>query len=83
MLQHTSDAIKIIFFTIFLLFFTLSFFHYYKKIPGFAHKPGQVRVQGLVIDVRGFGRTLEISFPWKCKLTEGSERCSKILPEFT
>ncbi len=32
---------------------------------------------------RGFGRTLEISYPWKCKLTEGSERCSKILTKFT
>ncbi|WP_338115160.1 M48 family metalloprotease [Thiocapsa imhoffii] len=35
------------------------------------------------MDVRGFGRTREISYPWKCKLTEGSERCSKILPKFT
>ena len=47
---------------------------------GLAHKPGQNRVQGLVIDQRGFGRTLETSYPWKCKLTEGSEGCTKILP---
>ncbi|MBK1719182.1 restriction endonuclease subunit S, partial [Thiocystis violacea] len=50
---------------------------------GLVHKPAQVRVQNLVMDVRGFGRTLEISYPWKCKLTEGSERCSKILPRLT
>jgi hypothetical protein len=29
------------------------------------------------------GRTLEISYPWKCKLTEGRERCSKVLPFLT
>ena len=54
-----------------------------ERIAGFVHKRGQVRVHGLVTDVRGFGRTLEISYPWKCKLTEGSERCSKILPRLT
>ena len=33
--------------------------------------------------VWGFGRTLEISYSWKCKLTEGSERCLKVLPRLT
>ena len=33
--------------------------------------------------VQGFGRTLEISYSWKCKLTEGSERCTKVLPKLT
>jgi hypothetical protein len=29
------------------------------------------------------GRPLEISYPWKCKLTEGEGRCSKVLPGLT
>ena len=37
----------------------------------------------MVIDLRESGRILEISYPWKCNLTEGEERWPKILPRLT
>ena len=40
----------------------------------------QYRVLDSVNDAREVGRTFEISYPWKCKLTEGWETCSKALP---
>ena len=35
------------------------------------------------MDLRESGRTPEIAYPWKCKQTEGDERCSKVLPGST
>jgi hypothetical protein len=37
----------------------------------------------LVIGVKVFGRTLIISYPWRCKFTEDSEKCTKVLPGLT
>jgi uncharacterized protein (UPF0548 family) len=33
--------------------------------------------------LRESGRTLEISYPWKCEPTEGEGRCSRVLPGLT
>ena len=50
---------------------------------GLDHRSGQGRARRLVIVLRESGKTLEISYPWKCKLTEGEGRCSKVLPRLT
>ena len=50
---------------------------------GFDHRSGQGQVLRLVKILRESSRTLEISYPWKCKLTEGEGRCSKALPGLT
>jgi hypothetical protein len=51
--------------------------------PGLDHNSVQNPAQRCEIGMKGDGRTSEISYPWKCKLTEGRERCSKALPLMT
>ena len=50
---------------------------------GLDHKSAQDRVPLLVIGIGEIGRISEQSYPWKCKLNPGSERCPKILPRLT
>ena len=50
---------------------------------GLDHNSAQDRVLCSVMVVGEIGRIFEFSYPWKWKLTEGSERCPKILPRQT
>lgn len=38
---------------------------------------------GLGVEQGAIGRISEFSYPWTCKLTEGSRRCPKTLPRQT
>ena len=53
---------------------------YSYRLRGLDHHSGQGRVWPLVMVLRESGKTLEISYPWRCKPTEGEGRCSKVLP---
>ena len=50
---------------------------------GLDHNSAQDQARTSVIGVGELGRISEFSYSWKCKLTEGSERCPKILPQET
>jgi hypothetical protein len=50
---------------------------------GLDHKSVQNPAQRCEMVLKGDGRTPEISYPWKWKLTEGRERWPKALPRMT
>jgi len=50
---------------------------------GLDHKSAQNRALNSAFGVGEVGRTSELSYPWKCKLTRGSQQCPKILPQLT
>ena len=50
---------------------------------GLDHNSAQDPAAWSVMALREVGRIVEISYPWKCKLTEGRRRCPKILPRET
>ena len=50
---------------------------------GLDHNSAQDRVLCSVMELGEIGRIFELSYPWRCKLTEGRRRCPKILPRQT